>query len=193
MKYSPTRTDMGVFLAIDRLLSPAAAAPELAAALESDQWQLQQAALWSIATSHRDPALLDAVTATLDAQDKLRIYEGRDHWTYEDDDPVAQEEHRCRYRVKQAAVMALAAVAATLAATDPRRARATARIEPYATSMADDYAVRAEACRALGLLASPSSRATLEKASADGEWCTATEAAKALARLASSNAGANRA
>ena len=158
MNYSPTRTDMGAFLVIDRLLSPAATAPELLSALDCDQWQLQQAALWSIATAHRDPSMLDATFATLDAQDHLRIYEGRDHWTYEDDDPVAQEEHRCRFRVKQAAVMALAAVAATLPADDPRRVRAVSRMEFYATSMADDYAVRAEACRALGLLASPPAR-----------------------------------
>lgn len=183
MNYSPTRTDLETFLAIDTLLSPTASIAELASALECDQWQLQQAALWSIAETHRDPVLIDAVIATLDSQDKLRIYEGKDHWTYEDADPVAQEEHRCRYRVKQAAVMALAAIAAPLPADDPRRTAATRRIESYATSMADDYAVRAEACRALGLLASPASRATLEQASTDGEWCTATEAAKSLKKL----------
>ena len=183
MKYSPTRTDFATFATIDRLLAPAAPQAEIKAALGSDQWQVQQAALWAVA-ARPDAAFADAVFALLDEQDSLAIYGSKDHWTYEDADPVRQEEHRCRFRVLQAGVMALAAIAARLDAGDPARARAVARIEHYATSMADDYAVRAEACRALGALAAPSSRHVLELASNDGEWCTATEAKKSLARLA---------
>lgn len=189
MKYSPTLTDLQTFLAMDSLLAPDTPVEGLVAALGSSQWQLQQAALWSIATRFAAPgALAPAPVATavldlLDEQDSLAIYGSADHWKFEDPDPTVQEEHRCRFRVKQAAVMALAALALRMDGGDPLRATAIERIERYATSMADDYAVRAEACRALGAIASPSSRATLERAAADGEWCTATEAAKSLSRL----------
>jgi HEAT repeat protein len=40
--------------------------------------------------------------------------------------------------------------------------------------------MRAAACKALGLMRSPSSRPHLLEAARDGEWCTATEARKAL-------------
>ncbi len=51
-----------------------------------------------------------------------------------------------------------------------------------ATDQGCDYGVRAAACKALGQIASKDSIPILEKAAADEEWCTKTEAKKALRR-----------
>jgi HEAT repeat protein len=81
-----------------------------------------------------------------------------------------------RGRVKQALCLAIGATRNA----DPEALR---RLQRYATDQREDCAVRAAACKALGQLGPPGSRSTLEQAARDGEWCTATEAAKALAAL----------
>ena len=185
MTYAPTRTDLSTFLALDRLFADGAPLSDLLAALDSDQWQLQQGALWALASrvsSGDAPGIAAAVLRILDAQDAMGVYAAPDPWEYRDSDPGKTEEHRCRFRVKQAACMALGAAAAALPADDPLVDRIASRLERYAVAMEDDYAVRAECCRALGRLALPRSRPVLEQAACDGEWCTATEASKALRR-----------
>lgn len=54
----------------------------------------------------------------------------------------------------------------------------------YATDQNLDYGVRAAACKALGQIASKESLPFLEKAADDEEWCTKTEASKALKTIA---------
>ncbi|MGI6496638.1 MAG: hypothetical protein ACOX5G_11260 [Kiritimatiellia bacterium] len=191
MTYSPTRTDLATFRSLDRLFAPDAPLEGLLAALDADQWQLQQGALWALAGRMERPlphdtlaAIAEAVLALLDDQDGRGVYAAPSPKDYRGADPAKTEEHRCRFRVKQAACMALAPAAMALPPGNPLHERAVARLERYAVDLAEDYAVRAECCRALGRIALPRSRGTLEQASTDGEWCTATEARKALARLA---------
>ena len=90
--------------------------------------------------------------------------------------PGTAEAWRRRGRLKQAACFALGAIG-------PAAAPALPFLQRYATDQKEDYAVRAAACRALGLIGDPSSRATLEQATGDGEWCTSAEARKALAAV----------
>lgn len=86
------------------------------------------------------------------------------------------EAWRRRGRLKQALCLALGAIAHGSPAV-------LAALHRYATDGAEDYLVRASACKALGLIGDLSSREFLSKAANDEEWCTAKEAAKALALL----------
>jgi len=56
-------------------------------------------------------------------------------------------------------------------------------LHDLATDQKRDYMVRAAACKALGQLACPASLPVLEEATRDEEWCTATEARKAVAAI----------
>jgi len=181
MNYQKTQTDLPTFLHLDHLWSPQTTTAERLAALRTPSWQVQQAALWTLA-AHPDLAALPAIEQLLDEQDNTDLYGTPDHWDYHHPQTAVEEAWRCRYRVKQAACYALASIGAT-AGPATLGANLIARLEHYATSQTDDYAVRAEACRALGKLRLPSSRQALRQASGDGEWCTATEARKALASL----------
>lgn len=90
--------------------------------------------------------------------------------------PEIKECWRRRGRLKQAVCWALAAIGA-------QAAPAVATLCRYAIDKQEDYAVRAAACLALGKIGDASARATLELATRDDEWCTKTEAGKALAAL----------
>ena len=81
-----------------------------------------------------------------------------------------------RGRIKQAACLALGCIGQP----EPRVLECLHR---YATDQGQDYAVRAAACKALGLIHSPLSRPIVEQATADLEWCTKTEAQKAVQRI----------
>jgi HEAT repeat protein len=81
-----------------------------------------------------------------------------------------------RGRIKQAACLALGRVGAR----DPRVLDALHR---YATDPREDAAVRSAACLALGFIGDGASRPVLERAAQDDEWCTRTEATKAIAAL----------
>lgn len=78
-----------------------------------------------------------------------------------------------RGRLKQAVCFALPAIAAA-------GPGALEFLHRYATDQKEDYTVRASAARALGLLRHPSSCVALANATNDSEWCTQTEARKAL-------------
>ncbi len=181
MSYEKTATDLTTFLRIDRMWSPQATTAERVAGMQSPSWQVQQAALWALA-AFPDVTALPAVARVLDEQDRTDIYGAPEPWDYHHADVAVEEAWRCRFRVKQAACYALGSIGAAAGPAALGEAL-LARLEGYAGSQADDYAVRAEACRALGLQRAPHSRAVLQQAAQDGEWCTATEARKALARL----------
>lgn len=84
------------------------------------------------------------------------------------------EAWRCRGRVKQAVCFALAEMGAAAVEALPM-------LSKYAVDQGEDYAVRAAACRAIGLIGPAQCAAVLEQACQDGEWCTKTSARKALA------------
>jgi HEAT repeat protein len=182
MPYAHTRNDLATFLEIDAFWSPDSPVSTLTAALDSDNWQVQQAALSAIGDRAETEAL-PAIEALLAAQDEMGVYACPDQWTFDGAEDVAEREMwRCRFRVKQAALIALtrcveAAGAAILSESLAARAAA------YVTSQADDYPVRVAAGELLGHVDTPASRASLEAASTDGEWCTAATARRSLARL----------
>ncbi len=171
--------DSQTFRNIDRLFDSSTPTAAVIAALAASDWQIQQAAC--LALSHRpDPAAVETVMQLLDAQDRMDVYGAPDNWTLDGAaDDTAREIWRCRFRVKQAACLALGSIGGRFGhgAVSPV---ALARLMHYATNDGDDYAVRAAACQALGLIRAPSARTALGKAAADGEWCTRTEAIKAL-------------
>lgn len=91
-------------------------------------------------------------------------------------DEATLDAWRRRGRIKQAAIWALADIGQSSAAL-------RAHLHRYAVDLKEDYAVRAAACRALGVLGDASSVAVLEKAATDDEWCTNCEAKKSLRLL----------
>jgi HEAT repeat protein len=80
---------------------------------------------------------------------------------------------RRRGRIKQAACVALGQIG-------PAARSAVTRMCHYATNQKEDYAVRAAACQALGLIGDASAAPSLRTATGDEEWCTKTQASKAL-------------
>lgn len=81
-----------------------------------------------------------------------------------------------RGRLKQAACLALGQIG-------PAALEALPFLHRYVTDMKEDYAVRAAAAKALGMLRDPASRPFLETATTGEEWCAKTEAVKALQAL----------
>ncbi len=92
-------------------------------------------------------------------------------------DAETLEAWRCRGRVKQAILYAVYSIGAA-------DAEFRELIEECVARESEDYPVRAAAARALGGIGRPESRASLEAAASFDEWCTQTEARKALRRLA---------
>ena len=84
-----------------------------------------------------------------------------------------------RGRLKQSAIFSLAAIGVADTAL-------LQRLQRYAVDQTQDYTVRAASNRALGILKDTSARAALEKATKDPEWCTMTEAKKALQKCSMS-------
>ena len=91
-------------------------------------------------------------------------------------DPVTLDAWRRRGRIKQAVLWALADIGHS-------SAEVRAFLHRYAVDQKEDYAVRAAACRALGVLGDASSVGVLEQAATDGDWCTNCEAKKSLRAL----------
>ncbi|MCX7935590.1 MAG: HEAT repeat domain-containing protein [Planctomycetota bacterium] len=90
--------------------------------------------------------------------------------------PEVLEAWRRRGRLKQAICLALAEIG-------PAAKEAMPILRRYAVDQSQDYAVRAAACHALGRIAPEANRDVLLQASQDEEWCTRTEARKALRRV----------
>ncbi len=90
--------------------------------------------------------------------------------------PDQIEAWRRRGRLKQAICLALGEIGEGVPGV-------LSALHRYAVDSGENYMVRAAACKALGLIASPTSRAVLTAAAKDEEWCTSKEAVKALVRL----------
>jgi HEAT repeat protein len=175
-------TDLPTFVRIDRFFDPATPLDDLLAALTDDNWQIQQAALQALG-QRPDVRAVPAIVALLDRQDALPLYGAPDQWSLDGaPDADTKEIWRCRFRVKQAACHALGAIGAAHGAA-ALGAKALERLATYATSQKDDYCTRAAACQSLGRCRAAAARPALELAAQDGEWCTKTEAGKALAAL----------
>lgn len=177
--YTSTRNDLNTFLMMDAFWKPEMSLTGLTAALDADNWQVQQAALAAIG-DRGEAAALDAIEALLAAQDNLPVYDCPDEWNLDAATNTAERETwRCRFRVKQAAIIAICKCVGQHGPEIVSEALFQ-RIQSYAVSRQDDYAVRAAACDLLGKLARVAARTTLEQAATDGEWCTAVIAQKAL-------------
>lgn len=165
------------------------AVSELLTLLSDACWEVRFAATVALGDC-RAPAAVGPLCDLLDAEDRAPLYtQTQDHGggpaggnrirevslpagtTAE----IADAWQR-RGRIKQAACLALGSIGAA-------DARSLSFLERYATDAREDYAVRAAACKALGMLRPPSARGALERAADDQEWCTRTEARKALAAL----------
>ena len=90
--------------------------------------------------------------------------------------PATIEAWHRRGRVKQAVCTTFGLIGAA----DPR---VLAVLQRYAVDQAQDYAVRAAANKALGLIGDRASLPAVTQATADQEWCTKREAMKAVVRL----------
>ncbi len=163
--------------------------PALLAALVDDAWTVRYAA--AIALGDRpDPRALEPLLAILAHEDTMPLYgqpedfggipAGANTQFHIDFPADASEETReawrRRGRLKQAVCLALG----QLGSADPRVLAALGR---YTVTADEDYAVRAAACKALGLIGDPQALPVLEQAANDPEWCTMTEARKAVARV----------
>jgi len=157
-------------------------------ALHDEAWEVRYSAAVALGDL-RDPAAVDGLLALLKGEDAAPLFSqpgecmGSAGSTLASSPDLPQsvanetlEAWRRRGRVKQAACFALGSIAKP----DPRVLEVLHR---YALDTAQDYMVRAAACKALGQIASPESRAALQAAANDEEWCTKTEARKALKAL----------
>lgn len=177
--YTTTRNDLETFLSMDVFWNPGTSLEALVAALESDNWQVQQAALAALG-DRAESAALTAIEALLAQQDTLGVYDCPEEWDLDAAANAAEREAwRCRFRVKQAALIAIGKMVATCG-PDIVGEPLFSRVKRYAVSQEDDYAVRVAACDLLGKLGRPEAVETLKQATGDGEWCTATTARKSL-------------
>lgn len=183
LMYTTTRNDLDTFLTIDAFWDASTPFSELEKALQDDNWQVQQAACAAIGDRGEADAL-PAIAELLAAQDALGVYACPDEWDLDAAGSESERETwRCRFRVKQAALLAIDACVqqhgAAIIVSDPLRRH----MEQYAVDPEEDYPVRAAACDLLGVIAHTASRPVLQHAATDGEWCTATAARKALLKI----------
>lgn len=165
------------------------ALPELFSALADADWQLRYAAAVALGDL-RPKTAVQPLLAALAIEDAAPLYSqpplsaggsaGSGNVTAPQFPAGTTEEQIAawtrRGRLKQAICLALGAVGEGA----PEVLEALHRT---AVDGGEDYLVRASSCKALGLIGSPTSRAVLDQAAKDEEWCTAKEAHKALARL----------
>ncbi len=177
--YSATRNDIETLVRMDGFWKADTPVADLIAALDNDNWQIQQAALLAIG-DRGEIETLPAIEALLAVQDGLGIYACPEEWNFDDaKDEAEKEMWRCRFRVKQAALLAIGRCV-DRHGPDIVGAALLQRLMDYAVSQENDYPVRIAACEVLGRLKRPESKATLEQAASDGEWCTAMTAKKSL-------------
>ena len=175
-------------LALVRDPAPEATA-RLLVLLEHAAWQVRYAA--AVALGDRaDPRSVSALIRALEFEDTQPLYTQKEEFasapagasmtmtcSYPSDvSPVTLDCWRRRGRVKQAICWALAALGSAARPALPL-------LERYVTDPREDYMVRAAAGRALGLIGDPAASVALQQAAKDEEWCTRTEAQKALQRL----------
>jgi HEAT repeat protein len=148
-------------------------------------WQVRFAAAVALG-DRRDAAAIPALLRTLREEDAAPVYgqekdlegipAGAPSSSVDAPGGVARETIRAwerRGRLKQAACLALGSIRVG-------HADVLTVLRRYATSAAEDYAVRAASAKALGQIADTGSVATLEQTARDEEWCTSAEARKAL-------------
>ncbi|MEI8197447.1 MAG: HEAT repeat domain-containing protein [Phycisphaerae bacterium] len=165
------------------------ATSRLLALLEHAAWQVRYAA--AVALGDRaDPRSVPGLIRLLEQEDTQPLYTQKEDLagapagasmamtcSYPPEvSSVTLDCWRRRGRVKQAGCWALAALG-------PAARPAVTLLARYVTDSREDYMVRAAAGRALGLIGDPNAVAALQQAAGDEEWCTRTEAQKALRRL----------
>lgn len=174
---NPTST-LDFFLRVDGLFAPDAPLEALHVALHDERWELQQAALHALSLRAESISIAPIV-------DLIARHECTDRYGNQETaspNPLGLTIQKCRYRVKQAACHALAAIAAGGAAEAVQR-HAGAWLCRTAINQEEDYPVRAAASGALGHLTGEAVRTALDQAKLDTEWCTAAWARKSLARM----------
>lgn len=182
--YTPDIDRQELFLKMDRCWDQDTPYSQLKELLQGDSWRKQQAALYAIGDRGIKEAVPDIV-AVLNEQDNLAVYgaTNQNEWSLADaKNETEKETWMCRFRVKQAACVALGQIAEKYGegSIGPD---AVEKLKKYAISQEDDYAVRAVACQALGKTRDKSAVPCLEKATHDGEWCTKTHATVALKKI----------
>lgn len=178
------RIDMPTFKKIDRLFDPAVPLDDVRGALSADNWQVVQAACNALG-NRRDTGAVELLLDVLRRQDELDIYGAPDMWSLDDaPDEETKELWRCRFRVKQAACLALGEIGEEHGA-QALGEETIQHLSRYATDDNEDYVIRAAACQALGRAGAAIAEDVLKRAAEDGEWCTRTEARKALAGMGS--------
>ena len=159
---------------------------ELIDLLADPDWMVQLAAAVALG-DRRDPRAKDSLLRLLRTEDAAPLYtQDKDIVSSpagsnsapapefpEGTTAATRSAWERRGRLKQAACFALA----DIGGADPLTLEFLHR---YATDAKEDYSVRAAASRALGTLRDPSSKPFLATAAKDEEWCTKTEAEKAL-------------
>lgn len=171
--------DMQTFERIDHLFDPDTPTETLVEALDNEQWQVVQAACNALG-ERRDRSAVPVLARVLNHQDELPIYGGPENHSLEEAPNEKMEEIlRCRFRVKQAACHALGAIGEEYG-VDAVDNDVVDHLARYATDEDEDYVVRAAACQSLGKIGAERAQDALKVAAEDGEWCTRTEARKAL-------------
>ena len=167
----------------------AAALPLLLGHLCDADWRVRYAAAIALGDLG-DAGAIDGLLALLRAEDAQPLYSQRaDYCNIPAGSPNGIELHlpegtsdeladawRRRGRLKQAACVSLGAIGVAAP-------RVREPLERYVADEAEDYMVRAAAARALGVLGSKESIPALERATHYHEFCTRTEAVKALERI----------
>lgn len=180
--YMPDINRPELFLKMDKCWNGETSYSQLKEMLFGNSWRMQQAALYAIGDRAIKEAVPD-ILKVLDEQDALAVYGANDNdeWSLDEaKDESERETWICRFRVKQAACVALGLIAEKYGEGSIGKT-AVDKLMYYAVSQNDDYAVRAAACQALGRTRDKSAISCLEKATLDGEWCTKTHATVALA------------
>ncbi len=163
--------------------------PALLDALPDPDWRVRYAATIALGDLG-DPRAAGPLCALLRAEDREPLFtqpplEGGGHAGATLVSPIVfpegtteatKEAWRRRGRLLQAGCLALGTLGT---ATTP----ALELLHDFATDQKRDYMVRAAACKALGQLACAESLPVLDQATRDEEWCTATEARKAVAAV----------
>jgi len=182
---------------MDVCMNPKTPVKEVIALLKDADWRVAMAAAVALG-DRKDATAVPALVELLDREDKEpQLFTQTEDYSYQtfagvcfalfgsplpaDTSEATALAWQRRGRLKQSAIWSLAAIGV---ADD---AALLKRLQGYALDQKQDYMVRAASFRALGIFGDPSSRATFEKGMSDPEWCTMTEARKALAKIAMKN------